>query len=355
MRLSFELNIDPSTAFALVLSELSLALSRFDMALDPGPEGQLLEGREQIGRVVRWNPPAQVVIEWIPAAWQSQEALEFRMLVEASAAGAAVTLEQSGWSKRVDGGAEELAGWIGSELIAPWLAAMGPRGMADWITDRRARRPAGAQARAIYSDPLYHRPNFLAILDTLQLGPDDFLLEIGCGGGAFLKDALKSGCRAAAIDHSPDMVRTAAENNRESIEAGRLKIHLAEAEALPFAASIFTRAVMTGVFAFIENPAQVFSEIFRVLVAGGQLVLYAGTKELRGTPAAPEPIASRLHFYEDDELLALAQGAGFGRSRIDHPDFEPYARSVGIPEESLPLFRSRNASQMLVAYKGSGS
>jgi len=41
-------------------------------------------------------------------------------------------------------------------------------------------------------------------------------------------------------------------------------------------------------------------------------VLFTGTKALVGTPAAPEPVASRLHFYEDNELIELAHKAGFG-------------------------------------------
>jgi len=74
--------------------------------------------------------------------------------------------------------------------------------LGDWITDRRARRPSGPKARVVYRDPLYHRPNLKAILNVLRLTPDDYLLEVGCGGGAFLADALKSGCKAAAVDHS---------------------------------------------------------------------------------------------------------------------------------------------------------
>lgn len=46
-----------------------------------------------------------------------------------------------------------------------------PAGLGDWLTDRRARRPAGAQARAVYRDPLYHYPNFRAILAELALSP----------------------------------------------------------------------------------------------------------------------------------------------------------------------------------------
>jgi ubiquinone/menaquinone biosynthesis C-methylase UbiE len=136
---------------------------------------------------------------------------------------------------------------------------------------------------------LYHRPNFKAILAVLGLRPDDNLLEVGCGGGAFLQDALKSGCKAAAIDHSSDMVRVAREVNHAAIQQNRLEIREADASSLPYPDGIFSGAVMTGVFGFITNPLQALSEIRRVLAPGGRLVLFTGSKELRGTPAAPEP------------------------------------------------------------------
>jgi hypothetical protein len=34
--------------------------------------------------------------------------------------------------------------------------------------------------------------------------------------------------------------------------------------------------------------------------------------------AAPYPLATRGHFYTDDELLAFAREAGFGSARIAH-------------------------------------
>ena len=352
MRVSFELRLDPPTAFDVVLDELRLALGRVDIALEPEAGGRLFECGSPVGRVIRWNAPDHIVFEWSSATGQTSERLEFKILFEPSVAGTLVVLEQSEWNGPLNGDPTELAGWFAGELIATWLAAMTPRNLGDWITDRRARRPSGPLARATYSDPLYHRPNFLAILDILQLRPDDFLLEVGCGGGALLKDVLQSGCRAAAIDHSADMVRTASAANRASIEAGRLEILHAGAKSLPFSAGVFTRAVMTGVFGFIDDPGRVLSEIVRVLAPDGQLVLYTATKELLGTPAAPEPIASRLHFYEDEDLLALAHSAGFRSARIDHPDFESLARTAGIPEEHIPLFRNRNAGQLLVASKG---
>ena len=80
-----------------------------------------------------------------------------------------------------------------------------------------------------------HRPGFALVLDALALGPGDHLLELGCGGGAFLQQALQSGCRAKAVDPSAEMVRVARELNAEAIDEGRLEIVQGVAENLPFA------------------------------------------------------------------------------------------------------------------------
>ena len=265
--------------------------------------------------------------------------------------GTRVTVGNLGWGNLLGDEGNEMAGWFASEVAAPLLSAMGPSRLGDWITDRRARRPSGPQARTIYRDPLYHRPNFKAILAVLKLRPDDYLLEVGCGGGAFLQDALQSGCKAAAIDHSSDMVKLAREVNHEAIQQNRLEIREGDAGSLPYPDGIFTCAVTTGVFGFISNPLQVLSEIRRVLAPGGRLVLFTGSKELRGTPAAPEPMASRLYFYEDHELEELARKAGFSDAHLERPDFEPLAREAGIPEEHLGLFKGRGGGQLLVARK----
>jgi len=163
-----------------------------------------------------------------------------------------------------------------------------------------------------------------------------------------LHDALQSGCTGAAIDHSSDMVRLAREVNHEAIQTGRLEIREGDAGSLPYPDGVFTCAVMTGVFGFISEPLKALSEVRRVLAPGGRFILFTGSKELRGTPAAPEPVASRLYFYDDHELVELAQKARFAEAHLEHPDFEPLAREAGIPEEQLGLFKGRGG-QLLVA------
>jgi SAM-dependent methyltransferase len=349
IRTSIDLKLEPSSAFDALIGELSTALSGLGMEFEPGAHGRVLESAREVGRVTCWKPQEKIALEWHGADWQPAQATTLELRFEPIEGGTRVTLEHAEWSRVLGDQGDELAGWFAGEVAAPLLRAMAPKRLGDWITDRRTRRPSGPQARSFYRDPLYHRPNFKVMLKVLELKSDDYLLEVGCGGGAFLQDALRSGCKAAGLDHSSEMVRVARELNRDAINSNRLEIRQGEADSLPFPDGTFTCAVMTGVFGFIEDPLKVLSEIRRVLAPGGRLVLFTGSKELRGTPAAPEPMASRLHFYEDQELEELARQAGFAEAVVERPDFEQPAREVGIPEEFLALFKGR-LGQLLLAH-----
>jgi ubiquinone/menaquinone biosynthesis C-methylase UbiE len=355
IRTSIDLKLDPPAAFEAVVGELSTALLDYGMRFEAGAHGRVMEGATEVGRVISWQLNERIALEWHGADWQPRDVTTIELRFEPHRSGTRVTLEQAELSAALSAAlgeqADEIAGWFAGEVGAPLLHALAPKRLGDWITDRRARRPSGPQSRATYRDPLYHRPNFRVILNVLGLTKDDYLLEVGCGGGAFLADALKSGCKAAAIDHSPEMVKVASEVNREAINQNRLEIRQGNAGLLPFLDDTFTCAVMTGVFGFIEEPLKALSEVQRILTQGGRFVLFTGAKELRGTPAAPEPIASRLSFYEDEELEELARRAGFAEAKVERPDFEQAAREAGIPEEALELFRGKSGGQILVARK----
>ena len=81
------------------------------------------------------------------------------------------------------------------------------RRLADRATERLFRRPSGRLARSFYREARPHQESFRETLEALALGPEDRLLEVGCGGGTFLEWALATGCTAHAIDHSAEMLR----------------------------------------------------------------------------------------------------------------------------------------------------
>lgn len=349
VQVSVVLVLAPNSAFDALVHELKTALARRGLVFETGAAGRITEGTLEVGRVTRWARGRGFSLAWSAPPWESGKGTTIELKLAKAKGGTRATLTHRGWGKAI-GGKAELAGWFAGEVMAPLIVAAAPAALGDWITDRRARRPSGAQARATYGDPIFHYPNFAVILEELALGKDDYLLEVACGGGALLTRALRSGCRAAAIDFSPDMVQLAVEQNRDAVAAGRLEIREADAAALPFADHTFSCATMTGVLGFLPDPVRVLAEIRRVLKSGGRFVGLGADPELKGTPGAPEPMASRLAFYESDQLEALARKAGFEEVKVIRRDLEPHARAAGVPAYALPLFsgaKSGGASFLL--------
>ncbi|HWF53156.1 MAG TPA: class I SAM-dependent methyltransferase [Solirubrobacteraceae bacterium] len=217
---------------------------------------------------------------------------------------------------------------LGDDDRGAWDAAGLPdSAFEEWLIDRIARRPAGERARRVYGAQDVHDFARRAILAALALGPADRLLEIGCGGGLLLREALGTGAVVTGIDHSEEMVALATERAPGAV------VLLAGADQLLFPDAAFTAVAMSVVFFFLDDPATVLGECRRVLAPGGRLAVFTTPPELRGTPAAPEPVASRGHFYTDEALSALAVGAGFLDPVVD--------RSVGqlLTARLTPLAR----------------
>ena len=140
---------------------------------------------------------------------------------------------------------------LGDEDVAAWrTSGLTEDAFVDWLTDRVARRPSGLQARQVYGADDVHEFARRAILDALALGSGDHVLDVGCGGGLLLRDALAQGARATGLDHSEEMVALARERAPGST------LVLAEAGNLPFEDETFSAIAMSIVFFFLADPVQ---------------------------------------------------------------------------------------------------
>jgi len=184
------------------------------------------------------------------------------------------------------------------------------------MTDKVARRPHGRAARETYGADDVHAFAWEPVLEALQLTPNDALLDVGCGGGVFLRQVLESGCNGVGVDHSRDMVQLA-----RRVTGGRAPIVQASADRLPFERGAFTAVSSIVAFFFFPDPVAALREFHRVVDPDrGRIAVYTTAPEMKGTPAAPYPLASRGHFYTDDELLDLARSAGLREAEVRRPD-----------------------------------
>ena len=150
------------------------------------------------------------------------------------------------------------------------------------------------------------------LVDLLDAGAGDHLLDVGCGPGLAVAGAAARGSRAVGVDASLTMVRHAGRRNRAFIRRGQVAVHQADATLLPFADASFTKVGSLNSLQFWTDPAQGLGELHRVLEPGGQVavVLMARSDEPAGSP----PVWV-------DETRARMEDAGFTGVRIASRSF----------------------------------
>jgi arsenite methyltransferase len=175
---------------------------------------------------------------------------------------------------------------------------------------RQLGHPSGIPA--IFAAWLWNRRNAPlndAVFDLLALEPTDRVLEIGFGGGYLLGriSAIVTEGLLAGIDISPVMVAQCENRYRKKIEEGRLELKHAAAEALPYPSGNFTKVCSTNSIFYWQDVSRAISEIERVLVPDGSLVLCFTCK----SSLEKRNFASNIQLFEADEIQALLTAKGF--------------------------------------------
>ena len=140
------------------------------------------------------------------------------------------------------------------------------------------------------------------MIDRLEVGAGDHVLDVGCGPGVAVAYAAATSARAVGVDTSRTMVRHAGHRNRAAIRQGRVEIRRADVGRLPFPDAAFTKVGSLNSLQFWPAPEQGLAELHRVLAPGGRVavVLMARSDE----PPAVSPAWV-------DDLLARMEAAGF--------------------------------------------
>jgi SAM-dependent methyltransferase len=156
-------------------------------------------------------------------------------------------------------------------------------------------------------------------LDQLELSEQDHILDVGCGlGGASRFVANKYKNQITGIDLTQEYIET----GKVLCSWVRLDKHITlqqgSALSMPFQDETFDGGYMMHVGMNIEDKAQLFSEIYRVLRPGSYFGVYDVMRQNDGELAYPVPWAtdsSTSSLATPDQYRQALAGAGFEVAR----------------------------------------
>ena len=113
-----------------------------------------------------------------------------------------------------------------------------------------------------------------AVVEQLQIGANDRVLEIGCGHGvaaSFVCELLEGG-HLTAIDRSPKMIEAAGRRNAVYVEAGKAEFLVAALEDLDLGDRRCDKVFAVRVGLFHRDPERARRLAERWLAPGGTLL-----------------------------------------------------------------------------------
>jgi SAM-dependent methyltransferase len=168
--------------------------------------------------------------------------------------------------------------------------------------------------------PIMQAGMYQLVADILDLQPEDELLDIGCGPGAFLAGKARHVRRVAGIDASPVMIRDAERRLADRLAAGTARLVLGSAEKLPFGDGEFSAVTIISAPA---NPA----EVFRVLRPGGRAV---GVFEIVPDPRKPDPERTIVGpGWDEADTRRILEEAGFVVEVVRYKNFSVLGSTLG--------------------------
>lgn len=162
-----------------------------------------------------------------------------------------------------------------------------------------------------------------AAVEALGLRGDETVADIGFGGGlglGLLLAATQDGGRVQGVELAPDMLARARRTRRDDVASGRLELHEASMQSLPFSDGSLDGWISLNTIYFVEDLETVVRELTRVLAPGGRGVIGIADPEwMSRQPFTKHGFTLR----PVADVLAAMERAGL--TTVDHPigDREP--------------------------------
>jgi len=157
-----------------------------------------------------------------------------------------------------------------------------------------------------------------------QVGIDEncTILDVGCGGGRTVNKlaAIATEGKVYGVDYSEESVAATKKINAGAIEAGRVEVRHGSVSQLPFSDGMFDLVTAVETHFWWPNLAADMREVFRVVKAGGKLVVVAEVYKGAGTVTSKlaEKYAARtgMTLLSAEEHRELFANAGYSYVQV---------------------------------------
>ena len=233
--------------------------------------------------------------------------------------------------------------------------------MAEEAPRTQFHNPTGEEGRRVLEHMNgHHVPLWEFCLGHLPGSLDGSVLDIGCGGGGFLRMLSERYPFAMlfGVDISDDALAMTSEVNAGAVAAGGLELHLAPADSLPFEDGSFDMVTAMETYFFWPDIAAGIREAARVLSPGGVMAVGSELRRGSGDDARVDGLCREhgMTILPDGELLAIMDSAGLdaqafvgeagvlyrGVKRLRRPRRQAlFLGCKSIPVSWTPMRRSR--------------
>lgn len=189
--------------------------------------------------------------------------------------------------------------------------------VAQILDERRRRSQAFFDRHARQWDDLARTllpvPEYRQCL--LELVPEGgIVVEIGVGTGGLLAELAARATKVIGVDHSPAMLEEARRRLTDSRMSG-VELRLGEMTHLPLPDASSGCVVANMVLHHAADPLAVLTEVRRVLISGGVLLIADLARHER--EAVREQLADQWLGFEEAELKGWLEAAGFAGVTCD--------------------------------------
>ena len=183
--------------------------------------------------------------------------------------------------------------------------------VAEKIT--QCRKPHGDEGfETIENMNENHREISEFAFGIVNVGKNDRILDIGCGGGVNIEKFLKlTDSNVDGLDYSEVSVEASLAQNRKAVDDGRCRIIQADVRQMPIGDEEYDLVSAFETIYFWPEIQESFREVSRVIKPNGQFLIAQGTDGNHPDDEMWLATVEGMHVYTATDLKKYLLDAGF--------------------------------------------